>query len=229
MRWSLILILIPILMLVAGCSAPVSQLEPSMTSPPPRPLATTPTSTTGSLWQPRGSDLFTDVKGRRTGDIVTVAIYEKASASKEATTKTDRATSVSADITKLLGLERDIAHLANGTDPSNLLSASNTNTFAGSGVTSRKEDLIATLTTQVVEVLPNGNLRLEGDKAVTVNNETQLIHLTGLVRPSDITAANIVDSKYILDARIAYTGKGVISDKQQPGWMVRLLDNVWPF
>lgn len=225
MRW----IMLPLLMLAAGCAAHPVQPEPPMTAPPPRPVAMTTPASTGSLWQPRGSDLFTDVKGRRTGDIVTVAIYEKASASREATTETDRATSISADITKLLGLERDIAHLANGTDPSNLLSASHTNSFSGSGITSRKEDLIATVTTQIVEVLPNGNMRIEGDKAVTVNNETQFIHLSGLVRPSDITAGNIVDSKYILDARIAYTGKGVISDKQQPGWMVRLIDDVWPF
>jgi flagellar L-ring protein precursor FlgH len=93
----------------------------------------------------------------------------------------------------------------------------------------RKEDLVATLSTRVVEVLPNGNLCSEGGKTVTVNNEDQIIRLAGIVRPADISYNNFVDSKYILDARISYTGKGVISDKQKPGWLVRVLDNVWPF
>jgi flagellar L-ring protein precursor FlgH len=81
----------------------------------------------------------------------------------------------------------------------------------------------------VVEVFPNGNLRIEGGKTITVNREEQIIVLTGIVRPNDISSQNIINSKYVLDAKIAYTGKGVISDKQGPGWMTRILDNVWPF
>ncbi len=214
---------------LAGCAPPPPQTPPvlqSRTLPTPVPP---PKQATGSLWADRGSDLFTDLKARRVGDIVTVAIYERASASKEATTETDRSSSISADITKLFRFEKDLANLAQGIDPANLIGAKYDNAFAGSGKTTRKEDLVATLTTQVVEVLPNGNLRIEGNKAVTVNNETQYIQLTGLVRPSDISPANVVDSKYVLDARIAYTGKGVVSDKQKPGWLVRVLDNVWPF
>jgi flagellar L-ring protein precursor FlgH len=88
---------------------------------------------------------------------------------------------------------------------------------------------VATLTAQVTEVLPNGNLVINGSKTVTVNREQQLIRLSGIVRQADISPHNIVDSKNILDARIAYTGKGVISDKQGQGWLVRILDNVWPF
>jgi len=211
------------------------------TTKPPEPLRQSPAvqsrqytpaeqrKPTGSIWADRGSDLFTDLKARRVGDILTVAIFEKASASKEATTATDRTSTASADITKFFRFEKDLANLASGIDPSNLISASYKNDFEGNGKTTRKEDLIATLTTQVIEVLPNGNLRIEGNKAVTVNEETQYIQLTGLVRQSDITPGNIIDSKYILDARIAYTGKGVVSDKQRPGWMTRVLDNVWPF
>lgn len=217
------------LVLLGGCSAIVPDpheplLPTQVTLIPDAPPQEQPV---GSLWQDRGSDLFTDVKARRIGDILTVAIFEKASASKEATTETDRSSSVSADITRFIGYETKF--LPRNADPASLIDASFANDFKGSGSTSRKEDLIATLTTQVVEVLPNGNLRIEGKKSVTVNHETQFIVLTGLVRPSDVTAANIVDSKYILDSRISYTGKGVVSDKQKPGWMVRIIDNVWPF
>jgi len=223
--------LLLMLWLAGGCAPTAQQPVPQLTS-----VVQTQQSApadqrkpTGSIWADRGSDLFTDLKARRVGDILTVAIYEKASASKEATTATDRTSTASADITKFFRFEKDLANLASGIDPTNLISANYSNDFEGNGKTTRKEDLIATLTTQVIEVLPNGNLRIEGNKAVTVNEETQYIQLTGLVRQNDITSANIVDSKFILDARIAYTGKGVVSDKQRPGWMTRVLDNVWPF
>ena len=224
--------LLTLLLVLTLCAcAPARRPIPQAQELPPVPVKSPPvaTPTDGSLWNDRASDMFTDVKARRIGDILTVAIYEQASASKEATTETGRASNMSADITKFFGMEDRIANIATNTDPAALISAGYSNDFKGSGVTKRKEDLVATLTTQVVEVLPNGNLRIEGNKSVTVNNETQLIRLTGLVRPSDVTAGNIVDSKYILNARIAYTGKGVISDKQRPGWLVRVLDNVWPF
>lgn len=218
-------------LLLAGCAASTPPL-PIIQSPPLQAGQYHPAEhrkPSGSIWDDRGSDLFTDLKARRVGDILTVAIFEKASASKEASTATDRTSTASADITKFFRYERDLANLASGIDPSNLISTSYENDFEGNGKTTRKEDLIATLTTQVVEVLPNGNLRIEGNKAVTVNEETQYIQLTGLVRQNDITSANVIDSMYILDARIAYTGKGVVSDKQKPGWMTRILDNVWPF
>ncbi|TYP00185.1 flagellar L-ring protein precursor FlgH [Geothermobacter ehrlichii] len=224
--WLMIALVLPLAACAPPPQAPPPQLRGAIPAPPSPPPPDRPA---GSIWADRGGDLFTDLKARRVGDIVTVAIYERASASKEATTETDRSSSISADITKFFRFEKDLAHLASGIDPAKLLSASYKNDFQGGGKTTRKEDLVATLTTQVVEVLPNGNLRIEGNKAVTVNNETQYIQLTGLVRPTDITSGNIVDSKYILDARIAYTGKGVVSDKQKPGWMTRVLDNIWPF
>jgi flagellar L-ring protein precursor FlgH len=183
----------------------------------------------GSLWTQQRGSLFYDTKGRNVGDIVTVAIYEKASASKEAKTSTNRSSSVSASLTKLLGLEKNIGTINSAIDPTALLDASFDNDFEGEGKTSRKEDLVATLTTQIVEVYPNGNLRITGAKTVTVNSEKQIVKLTGIVRPSDISARNVVDSQSILDARIAYTGKGVVSDKQQQGWLMRVVDNVWPF
>jgi flagellar L-ring protein precursor FlgH len=183
----------------------------------------------GSLWTQQRGSLFYDTKGRNVGDIVTVAIYEKASASKEAKTSTNRSSSVSASLSKLLGLEKNIGTINSAIDPTALLDASFDNDFEGEGKTSRKEDLVATLTTQIVEVYPNGNLRITGAKTVTVNSEKQIVKLTGIVRPSDISARNVVDSQSILDARIAYTGKGVVSDKQQQGWLMRVVDNVWPF
>ncbi len=185
----------------------------------------------GSLWPGEQHSLYADHKARTVGDIVTVTISEKASASKEATTDTDRTTSINASIPHLFGIENSsILNEANpNVDLKNLIEASFANKFAGSGKTVRKEDLIASLTTQVVRVYPNGNLKIRGGKEVRVNNETQVIYVTGIIRPIDILADNTVDSNKVLNARISYTGKGAISDKQQPGWLMRTLDKIWPF
>lgn len=221
--------MIAALVLLAGCAGPARNVSLADVEPvPPMMQEQLPPQTAGSLWTESRGGLFQDMKGRTVGDIVTVVIVENASASKEATTETDRTSSMSAGITNVFGLERRIGSLT-GLDPSTLVDAEATNEFEGGGKTSRKENLVATLTTQVVEVLPNGNLRIAGNKTVTVNSETQIVKLTGIVRQSDVSPRNLVDSKNILNARIAYVGEGVISDKQQQGWLVRGLDQIWPF
>lgn len=183
----------------------------------------------GSLWPGEQHSLYADHKARTTGDIVTITISEKASASKEASTDTSRDSSISASIPNLLGLEKSSAVTGSNLDLEALIKAEFANSFEGAGKTVRKEDLVASLTTQVIEVYPNGNLKIRGGKEVRVNAETQVIYLTGIVRPVDIMANNTIDSKHVLNARISYTGKGAISDKQEPGWLTRVVDNVWPF
>ena len=215
---------------MSGCSAPqpVHNPTPPSLSLPNKPAPATPDAP-GSLWSTSQTNLFSDHKARRIGDILTVAIYEKASASKEAKTQTSRDANASANLATLFGLEKNIATINKAIDPSSLIDTGYSNDFKGYGTTSRKEDLVATLTTQVEEVLPNGNLRIAGRKTVSVNYEDQIIYLTGIVRSEDITPSNFVNSKYILDAKITYTGKGVITEKQRPGWLMRSLDYVWPF
>ncbi len=217
-------------LLLSSCSKPRVQVTPI-----PEPLeeiqsATAMKNEAGSIWNKRTSSIFSDRKAENIGDIVTVLISEQASASKEASTQTDRTTNMSASLPNFFGLENDkIWNGHNPIDLSNLVNADFTNGFDGNGTTTRKEDLNASLTTQVVGRYPNGQLKIRGGKEVMVNNEVQVIFLTGIVRPVDITAANTVSSDKILNARISYTGKGAISDKQEPGWMMRTLDNIWPF
>ncbi len=217
--------------LLGACAGPASRVDLSDVEPiAPVINEPAPPQTAGSLWTESRGGMFVDIKGRTVGDIITVVIIENASASKEATTKTDRKSTMSAGVTNLLGLEKYIGQLGNDAiNNASLINAATENNFAGGGKTARKETLTATLTTQVIEVLPNGNLRIEGNKTVTVNNEMQIVKLSGIVRSSDVSPLNIVDSKNILNARIAYVGKGVISDKQQQGWLVRALDQIWPF
>ena len=229
MKKHLLLLFLPVFL--SCCAQPQDQLVPVK-----EPLEELQTSTpevkeAGSLWQASNGSMFSDRKAHNIGDIVTVIISEQASASKTATTSTSRDSTISGAITNFFGLENDKiwASAHDPVDISNLVNATSKNSFSGNGSTSRDEKLEAYLTTQVVGIYPNGQLKIRGGKEVMVNNEIQIIYLTGIIRPVDITAANTVGSSKILNARISYTGKGAISDKQEPGWAMRMLDNVWPF
>lgn len=181
----------------------------------------------GSIWQASSGGFAEDIKARRKGDTLTILITEQASASKEASTGTSRESSVSAGIPNLLGLET--TSVKTWMDLAKILNASASSSFDGTGSTTRKENLNATITAKVVEVLPNGNFQIEGRRNVKVNNEDQIILVEGTVRPRDISADNVINSSYIADARITYGGKGIISDRQSPGWLMNFLDRVWPF
>ena len=85
------------------------------------------------------------------------------------------------------------------------------------------------MTARVVEVLPSGNLRIVGSREVTVNHERQFITLYGIIRPRDVSANNVIESSYIADARIVYSGSGIVNDRQRPGWMSNIVNNIWPF
>jgi flagellar L-ring protein precursor FlgH len=227
-RWNTLLFVLLLALYLTGC-APRSQEVTPAQEPLEEPVATNPMpQSPGTLWNGDEGNWLADVKARRVGDIVTVIIKEQAKASKQATTDTSRDSSISAGISSFFGLEQTVEDKTKIT-PSSMIEASSGNEFSGSGKTTRSEDLAATLTTQVVEVYPNGNLKIRGGKSVTVNNENQIIYLTGIVRLYDVSASNTVDSGNILNAQITYTGKGSISDKQKPGWLMRVFDNAWPF
>jgi flagellar L-ring protein precursor FlgH len=214
-----------IALLAAGCAhqSPESKF-PALEQQLEKPRAS---YSNGSLWQGASGGLVEDFKARAKGDILTVVISETASASKEATTGTSRASTVAAGIPNLMGLET--SGISKWMDLSKLVNASASSKFDGSGSTTRKENLNATITARVIDVLPNGNMLIEGRRNVLVNNEDQIIVLTGTVRPRDITPENMVNSAFVADARIAYSGKGIISDRQQPGWLMGIMDKVWPF
>ena len=200
-----------------------------------------PISNDGSLWQVRSSmnGMFIDTKARNVGDIVTVEIDESATASNEANTETGRSSSLEAGIEKLFGIEdwwqnqilpkinNDFPRIDPFGNPSvkgNLKSK-----FSGDGATTRSGTLSAFITCKVVEVMPNGNLKIVGTREVMVNNENQLIILSGTIRPRDITDENVIMSTFISNAKIAYSGSGIVDDRQRPGWLANLLNNVWPF
>ncbi len=188
----------------------------------------------GSLWDQRGQGrfLFADHKARMVGDLITIMIVDTSSASNEASTATGKKSNVSFGIDGFLGSPTDFG-LQNvwgrGNSFSPKITAKSENSHDGKGATSRKGTFSATLTARVMEVIPNGNLRIRARRDVTVNEEQQLLVLSGIVRPKDISRENVVLSSNIADAKISFTGTGVVSDKQRPGWLVRILDWVWPF
>lgn len=211
---------------LSGCVTQTTEIKtPSFDQQLPKQTAD---YSNGSIWQAGSVGLTDDYKARRKGDIVTILIVESAKASKEAKTGTSRATTVNAGVPNFMGLEAGILKNNFG-DLSKLINASVDSKYAGAGSTSRAETLNATISAKVIDVLPNGNLQIEGRRNVMVNNEDQLIIVEGTVRPADIGPDNIVNSSFIADARIQYTGKGIISDRQSPGWLMNIVDKIWPF
>ena len=185
-----------------------------------------------SLWSANGyRGLFQDLRAAQIGDLVTVNIVETSKANKKANTKSGRESSIDAGISNAMGWETKLDKLGvkGGFDNTKMFNGSMKNSFSGSGETSRTESMTASITARVLDVMPDGNLLISGSREIKVNNETQFITLSGLIRPSDISPDNTILSSYIADAKIAYTGRGPVSDKQRPGWLTRTLDFVWPF
>lgn len=184
----------------------------------------------GSLWQASNpsASLFTDSKARQVNDIVTVLVSETSSATKAASTDASKDASVEATASSFFGLETRLANKNDFLDPSNLLNATATNDYAGAAQTKRDDRLLGTMTAVVQQVLPNGNLIIKGRRVVSVNDEMQYMILTGIIRTEDIQPNNTIPSSLIADARISYSGAGVVSDKQSVGWGSKLFDWIWP-
>ena len=185
----------------------------------------------GSLWRQNAylSNLFLNPKARRAGDIITIKIVESSSASNQASTKTGRKSSLSGSVENFFNAEKRYPDTQPFFNPFAKVKGGLESDFDGTGSTKRSGALSAIITAVVTEVRPNGNMEIVGSREITVNNEKQLISLSGIIRPRDISPDNIILSTYISDARITYSGKGIINDRQRPGWIARLLDTVWPF
>jgi flagellar L-ring protein precursor FlgH len=182
-------------------------------------------------------DFYQDLRAYKVGDLVTINIVETSKASKSASTQTGRNSSIDAGIQNMLGWEGKIKNVTslgnddarNAFNSSSMLKGSLANSFNGTGQTSRGDSMTASITAKVIDVKPNGNLLIEGIREIRVNSETQIIILSGFIRPVDISPDNTVLSSYIGDAKIEYLGTGAISDKQRPGWLTRAADIIWPF
>ena len=188
----------------------------------------------GSLWsETRGINLFPDRRARKIGDIVIVRIVEDPEAKLNAKTKTSRSSSIDASKLKFLGYMKALAEknrrLAQNPGTDDLMLASLALKSDGQGSSDRDGHVKAYVSAVVIKILPNGNLYINGKREIKVNNETQYITISGIIRPEDVSPTNEISSTYVADARIAYSGIGPVSDKQKPGWLGRIIDHVWPF
>lgn len=184
-----------------------------------------------SLWNDRAG-LFENVQARRVNDLVTIKVSETISGSGTADTASSRASSLDVGVDSVFGLPLNFNKTNMWGNANTFIPAakgSAKSEFAGDGSTKRAGTLTGTITAKVVEVLPNGNLVLQARKEITINNEKQILVLRGMIRPEDIALDNTIASSKVADAEVYFVGDGIIQDKQRPGWLVRLLDNVWPF
>jgi len=182
--------------------------------------------TAGSLWSPaaRLSDLSSDQRGRRVGDIITIRVNENASAVSTGTTKTARNSSIQSNVASLGGITRGTGPLAN------LAKLSTQTALDGQGTTTRDTTLTDTVSALVTQVLPNGNLVIEGTKHIGVNSENQTISVRGMVRPIDLDTLNSVSSTRIAQMEIRVNGKGIVADSvKRPFILYRILLGLLPF
>jgi flagellar L-ring protein precursor FlgH len=180
----------------------------------------------GSLFQSGGplTNVARDLRASMTGDIVTIVVADRASATATGGTNTKRQSSGNAQVSSLAGT------LAAGNPLASLLDFSNSRDLKGQGETTRGMDLTTTISARVVATTPNGLLVVEGTKTTMVNSERQTIVLRGLVRPFDVTPANTIRSDQVSDLTLMVNGKGVVDDAiKRPFVLYRILLGLLPF
>jgi flagellar L-ring protein precursor FlgH len=168
--------------------------------------------------------LSTDVRARSVNDLVTIRVIESISGAGTADTALDKNSKAAAAVTQLFGLE---SHYPGWINPTNLVGAAAATQFKGSGSTTRTGDLSAVVTARVVEVLPNGDLVLEGAREIDINGDRQIVVLTGVLRPADVLPGNVALSTAVGQLRIRYFGKGLMKDNLRPGWLVRFVNMIF--
>lgn len=216
---------------LTGCSTlPLAKYTPEV------PIASQPLSpmdppTEGSLWTGRQANgLVADNRAANIGDVVTISITEANKASEIANTATSKDSGVKVGITSLFGLSFPMkAFTDKEANVETALEGTVGNVSEGQGKTERQSSFTSYLTARVIQVLPNQHLMIQGQRQMRINNETEVVTLTGIIRPQDIDRNNIVPSTKVAEARVLISGIGVVSDKQKVGWFQRLFDHVWPF
>lgn len=198
-----------------------------MPMPDPQPVYVN----SNSLWRPGSKGFFKDQRASQVGDILTVQVVISDKALLENKSEQKRGDDKdSVSIGALAGLEKYAGKiLPNGVDVSNLFDITSSRDITGDGTIDRNEKIDVTMAAIVTQVLPNGNLVISGKQEVRVNYEMRQLHMTGIIRREDISVLNTIKSEKIAELRVAYGGKGTISDVQQPRIGRQVLDIISPF
>jgi flagellar L-ring protein FlgH len=207
----------PALSPVGGGTEPASQAAYQYPDAPAAPLKRF------SLWNDRQSRLFTDPRALSAGDILTVRIEINDKARFKNESERNRST------LRSLGGGADLTWFGVGTAGEAEADIGSSTSTTGAGATARSETLELSVAAVVTDVLPNGNLIIEGSQEVRVNAELRILTIAGIVRPSDIGAENTISYERIAEARISYGGRGRLTEVQQPPYGQQILDHVLPF
>lgn len=213
-----------VLALLSACTT-VPQRDPDFAPVQPASLMP-PIQNSGSIYQ-AGYDmrLFEDNKATRVGDVLTIKFNELTQAQKKGDLNTKKGDEVAFTAPSLLGMA---VSTMTGADLKTKISSSNQ--FTGNGAADQSNSLTGDISVTVVELLPNGNLKVRGEKRVTLNQGDEYVRLSGIVRPVDIDPSNTISSDRVADATIMYIGSGAMADASKMGWIPRILNSPWfPF
>jgi len=203
-------------------TALVGQTQPEFESarlPPPSPV------TANSLWRTGARTFFNDQRAGRVGDILTVLVTVNDSAKTQNTTNTNLTTSNAMGVPNFFGLESSIGKVL----PGKLITTNTAAASAGTGGVNRTEQINVTIAAVVTQVLPNGNMVIQGSQEIKTNDDVRQLTVAGVVRPEDISSSNTILSSQIAEARINYGGRGDISAVQKTPAGTALLQRFWPF
>jgi len=217
-------IIIAELTLAVACT-PLPQRDPAFAPVAPADLRP-PVQSSGAIYQ-SGYDMrfFEDQTAKRVGDIVTVVLQEKTQANKSDDLNTKKENNMKVTAPNVFGMT---ASALLGKDLETQLTASKQ--FKGQGAADQSNSLTGGISVTVVEVLPNGNLKVRGEKRVTLSQGDEFIRLSGIIKPVDITSSNTITSDKIADATLMYTGEGAVADAGKMGWLGRIIQSPWfPF
>ena len=198
----------------------------AMPMPPPLVVERKP----NSLWRPGSRAFLKDQRASEVGDILTVVIEIEDDASISNSTNRSRTAGEDASAASILGYEASLAQIfPSAIDPTSLIDLDSSSNTQGAGSVNRDESINLRVAVLVTQVLPNGNLVIAGRQEVRVNFEVRELQVAGLIRPEDITSTNTINYDQIAEARIAYGGRGQITDVQQARYGQQIYDIIWPF
>jgi flagellar L-ring protein precursor FlgH len=199
-----------------------------VTMPMPQPISVS--RNPNSLWRTGARAFFRDQRASQVGDIVTVTLDIADSAALQNKTTRTRNDKEDGDITALFGLESEFSKvLPQGITPAGTVSLGTQHDTEGDGEIDRGETIAMTLAATITQVLPNGNFVIFGRQEVKVNFEKREVMVTGIVRPEDIDYTNSISHEKIAEMRVAYGGRGMLSDLQQPRYGTQAIDILFPF
>lgn len=218
------------LLALAGCRATSRPPMPAAVVTPPPQERVDPSTNPGSLYDPDGAtSLFADARARRVGDVVLIKVVETTLAKNKASTTADKTNNMDLSASAYLGKDKLPLIPGATVGAGSLVKADSSSEFEGDGETKRESTISTTVAARVSRVLGGGLMEVVGARETRVNGETQIVVVQGVVRDRDIDADNTIKSTSMAEARIELYGEGILAEKQRPGWLARILDNVWPF